>query len=581
LKLTLYLPVLLAAGCLAVPGDDTQPMCESNSDCDQANGEICADGICWGDAPDVLYAARIAPPNDRSGLVSTEITKVQIEDNGWFITSLRLEEPVLVNGSVVLACPESPCPAIASTITVSRPARIPGGPAFVAIAHTTESNGDFSIEVPRAKSDETYAIVVSPDRGNADVYNLDSVAPKRLTLTPTDNVEGLVVDLGDDTRSITGIVRDEQGVALPGVNVVLRGRWTPEASMTEISSIATTGAGGAFSVQVTDSTVEPDVELVLVPPTDFEQRPTLHVDMNLDMSLDLGVLQFPYMGTTSIVTIPITGTSPMGLVEPVANAEVTVIAERDFPGVPLGFRARLELSRITDERGEVQMPVVVGPSLTYELRVQPPAQSGAGQFATIYGEPVDVAGEPVLEPILLANQVSVHGYLYDHAGRPAEGVVVTVVPNASYAATLPESLQNRVAEAVATSETVHADGQFAVFVDPSIAGAPAIYDVNFEPPQHSLLPSWQTQSVMVDPLTGYDAGDFDLPEAAYVRGDVYDPFDERIEGAEVRLYEVPPAILPCQGSLEPADPTCAQKAILRALAISDSGGSVHLVLPDP
>jgi hypothetical protein len=584
LKSVQYLSALLvtgAVGCLAVPGDDTQPMCEASSECDQANGEICADGVCWGDPPDVLYAARIGPPNNRGGLVATEITKIQIEDNGWFTTSLRLEEPVTITGTVLLACGESPCPAIASTITVTRPARIPGGPPFFTTAHTTEGSGQFSIEVPRANPDESYSVVISPDRANDDAVNLDAVAPKRLILTPTDYVDNLVVELGDDARAITGVIRDEQGVPLPGVKVVLRGRWEPNSGLTDVSSIATTGATGAFSVQVTGSTVEPDVDLVLVPPTDFELRPTLHVDMNLDTSLDLGVLQFPYMGTTHVVTIPVTGTSMMGVVEAIANAEVTVIAEKEFPGVPFGFRARVELSRTTDARGEVEVPVVDGQNLTYEIRVQPPAQSGAAQYATIYGMPVEFAGVSTLDAIHLASQVAVHGKLFDHAGRPAEGVVVSVVPNASYSATLPEQLQTRLAEAVATSETVHSDGQFAVYVDPSIAGAPAIYDINFEPPQHSLLPSWQTSSVMVDPLTGYDTGDFDLPEAAYVRGVVYDPDDEPIEGAEVRLYEVPPSILPCQETLEPADPTCAQKAILRALTISDSGGSAHLVLPDP
>ena len=578
MKYPLYL-ALLIAGCLDVP-DEVKPMCDEPTDCDQAEGEICAEGVCWGDPPDVMYAARIAPPGNRSGLVATELTKVDIEDNGWFTTSLRLEEPVVVSGTVLLACDDPPCPAIASTITITRAARIPGGPPFLAIAHTTESNGAFAIEVPRAKSGETYAIVVAPDRDNDGSINLDAVAPTRLAITPTDHVDGLDVELGDETRSITGIVRDEQGYPLSGVTVLLRGRWTAEGALTNVSSVATTGPTGAFSVQVTER-VEPEVELVLVPPTDFELRPTVFVAMNLDAALDIGALQVPYMGTTHVLTIPVTGTSPMGQVEPVTNAEVTLIAEREFPGVPFGYRARLELSRITDSRGEVQMPVVDGPNLTYELRVQPPAQSGAGQYATIYGTPVEVAGVSVLEPVHLPRQVSVHGRLFDHTGRPAEGVVVTVVPNASYAATLPESLQSRVAEAVATSETVHADGQFAVFVDPSIAGAPAIYDINFEPPQQSLLPSWQTQAVMVDPLTGYDARDFSLPESAHVRGDVYDPREELIEGAEVRLYEVPPAIVNCQESLEPDGPTCAQKAILRALGVSNADGLVHLVLPDP
>jgi hypothetical protein len=87
--------------------------------------------------------------------------------------------------------------------------------------------------------------------------------------------------------------------------------------------------------------------------------------------------------------------------------------------------------------------------------------------------------------------------------------------------------------------------------------------------------------VMVDPLTGYDVGDLDLPEAAYIRSVVSDPQDLALEGAEVRLYEIPPAIVTCNTLEGPADPSCAQKAILRAQATSGEGGSVHLVLPDP
>lgn len=577
MKSLLYL-TLLATGCLAVPGNN-QPMCTQDSDCDTANGEVCDVGVCWGDPPDGLYAARIGPPGNRSGLVATEITKVSIGADGWFTTNLRLEEPVVIAGTVNLVCPESPCPPIASTITVTRPSRIPGGPPFVAVAHTTEAANDFSIEVPRANPEEQYSVVIAPDRSNSSTVNLDGVTPKRLLLTPTDNIEGLAVQLGATGQVISGSI-----TGMPDIQAVIRGRWEPNGPITDLSTIATTDPDtGNFAITVTDSTYEPAVELVVSPPAGFDLLPTLHIPLSLDSGVEPIVFAFPSFGGTGNITIPIEGTSTDGTVEPVANADVTLIASEPRTAFPYSYTAQLELKRTTNSRGEVSFPWIQSPTMTYELRVQPPPQSGAAQYATIYGMPLDLtaATAGTLDPIHLANQVAVHGALYDHTGHPAEGVVVSVVPNASYAATLPETLQSRVAEAVATSESTQANGEFAVYVDPSIAGIDAVYDVTFQPPSASLLPSWLVQHVGVDHLTGNDMGDLDLPEASYVRAVVYDPQDTEIDGAEVRLYEIPPQIVTCQG-IAPADnPDCAEKAILRAQATSGEGGSVHLVLPDP
>lgn len=581
MKSLLYL-TLLATGCLAVPGDDTQPMCTQDSDCDTAHGETCDIGVCWGDPPEALYAARIGPPNGRNDLVATEITKVNINPDGWFGTNLRLEEPVHIAGTVNLACGEAPCPPIATTITVTRPSRIPGGPPFVAVTHTSEDAGDFTVEVPRANSDEQYSVVVTPDRTSAVGVNLDDVTPKRIMLSPVEDVPDLAITLGAGSNVITGTVN-----GVPAVHAVVRGRWEPNGPLTEVSSIATTSAAdGTFAITVADG-IEPDIELVLTPPTATgDLLPTLHFALSLDGGAITPItLMFPSFGNTGYITIPVEGTSTDGTVEPVANADVTLIAEEPRGAVPYSYTARLELQHATNNRGEVTFPWIQSANMTYELRVQPPPQSGPAQYATIYGQTLDLSGvtaqNQTLDPIHLASQVAVHGALYDHSGRAAEGVVVSVVPNAAYAATLSETLQSRLAEAVPTSETTHANGEFAVYVDPSIAGAPAIYDINFQPAAASLLPSWQTESVMVDPLTGYDVGDLDLPEAAYVRSVVSDPQDLALEGAEVRLYEIPPAIVTCNNLDSPADPTCAQKAILRAQATSGEGGSVHLVLPDP
>jgi len=590
LKRLLYLTALVTAGtagCLTVPGTGQPPMCETTSDCDQAAGEICAEGVCWGDPPAGIYAARIGPPGNRNGLVPTEITRVDIAANGWFTTDLRLEKPVTVSGSVTLDCGQTGCsgPAIASTITVSRPSRIPGGPPFVAVAHTTEDSSAFTIAVPRGETGEDYSVVVSPDRANASRIDLDEVAPARVMIQPTDNVANLDVALGSRGRTVTGVVLDRDGSYLPGALVVVRGRWVPEATTIDISSIATTDALGMYTVYLPQSTIDPVAELQITPLADpGELRPTLLAPLDLAPGeiVTLPALKIPNLGATANITIPIMGTSATGVVTPIADADVRIVAEQEITNAPNDpFVARVDVGAKTGPDGMVHLQVLTATSLSYQLHVKPPSASGVA-FATVYGATLDVTAGPTLPAILLANQVSVRGALYDHSGHAAEGVVVTVVPNAAYAAQLSGPLQEKLNEVVATSETTNSSGQFAVFVDPDIGGLAAQYDVMFEAPQHSLLPSWQKQGLTVDRTSGYDLQDLDLPEASYVRGPVVDPDDQPIEGAEVRLYEIPSSILPCARVSAPADdPSCAQKAILRAHGQSDSGGEVHLVLPDP
>ena len=63
----------LLAGCLDVPsGPDVE--CSTTSDCDSASGEICDEGVCWGNPPQGMYAVVISPPSSRKDLVPRELT---------------------------------------------------------------------------------------------------------------------------------------------------------------------------------------------------------------------------------------------------------------------------------------------------------------------------------------------------------------------------------------------------------------------------------------------------------------------------------------------------------------------------
>lgn len=578
---------LLAVGCLSVPPEEA-PMCESSSDCDQGNGEICAEGVCWGDPPDGVYAARIGPPSNLTGVAPTEITSVEIADNGWFTTNLRLERPVVLSGTVVHDCAEAPCPAIAATITVTRPSRIVGGPAFVATTHTTEESSAFSIEVPRAEPGEDYSVVVTPDRAAAVAIPLDDVAPIRRIINPTDHVADFDLRLGAPGRVVRGVVVDYGGQPLEGATVVVRGRWDETTSTVTLSSLGAVDADGAFAINLPDNTFDPDAKLVVVPPDDaYMFRPTLSMLLDLSVAgevVEVAPIEVPYLGATQTISLPITGTTAMGVVEPVVDAEVRLVASAVIPRPPGDpITAVYEVEETTGPDGRAQMAVVASPLLTYELHVKPPAAGGAG-FATIYGTPFEIADGTAQPVIHLVNQVAVRGRLFTADGHPAAGVVVTAIPNAYYAATLSEELQQRLDEVVSTSETTNANGEFAVFIDPEIdEGFTPQYDVMFEAPQASLVPNWQLQALNIDRTDGFDMGDVFLPEAAYVRATVTDPDELLLAGAEVRLYEIPTEILPCGEVFGPAedDPVCAQKAILRSLGVSDERGEVHLVLPDP
>ena len=57
---------LMMAACIAAPGPDDRPACTSVADCNGVAGEVCDEGVCWGDPPIGSFAAVLSPASPDS-----------------------------------------------------------------------------------------------------------------------------------------------------------------------------------------------------------------------------------------------------------------------------------------------------------------------------------------------------------------------------------------------------------------------------------------------------------------------------------------------------------------------------------
>ena len=141
---------VVAAGCLSVPSE-IAPMCKATLDCDSEHGEVCEEGVCWGNPPASLFAAVISPPSNRRDLVPREMLPFALSSDGW-MGELRLDAPALLSGRIIAYCPApmTGCDAapLAATVTVSRPSLFRGGPGFKTIVNVEAGAESFSIPVP-------------------------------------------------------------------------------------------------------------------------------------------------------------------------------------------------------------------------------------------------------------------------------------------------------------------------------------------------------------------------------------------------------------------------------------------------
>lgn len=556
------------------------PMCEVSADCDQ--GEMCDEGVCWGDPPAQLtFAAVIVPPTDRPDLAVTEIPALDIAQDGT-ISNLAFAPSVTVTGRVSLACPVSGTQegcgidtSIAAQITVTRAATIPGGPAFsrhiVSAAGVGTGDAAFSLVLPKITGDGPgYEITVLPGVEGED--SIASIAPPlRITFGGQDDLEGAVWLVGDPDhfRLAAGRVIDAAGRGLSGMRVFAaadRG-----GQRVRVSSLSTTSATGAFVLSIpldfrdpADLVVKPGPEVIA--PTLVVSGVTLPVAMPSDTGpAPLGDLTMPSYPAPAAFSLPISGPQSSGEVLPVSGAQVelsTVLSEEGAQTVTFSTMA------VTGEDGTATAMLIPASdeNRIYHAHIASPPTS---ELASLFDYEIPVAASAgVLEQITLPVRVATSATVESASGEAVAGATITASAGADLLSGLVGDDLARVQSTRFPQTTTDDGGNFVLWLDPALAGHDAIYDFEIVPPAGAGAPRWSTQCVHIDgdsPLGSLSLGEMILPPAAYARGEVT-ASGEAIPGAEVRLYEVA------------ADSGAAH---LRGLWQSRDDGTVWIVLPDP
>ncbi len=576
---------LVAAGCLEVPPVEP-PMCKVTADCDA--GEVCDEGVCWGNPPGML-AAVVSPPSARGDLVSRELPLLLISQDGW-IDDIRFEAPVTFKGRLQPQC-EAPfsCDGrpIRATVTVTRPPAFTGGPGFRDV--TTVEGGEFEIDLPPSRpGDPPFTITVLPTDREAPGTGMSlarAIPPLQATMEIPASVSGHVFPIGGlNLPDVSGTVKTMTGVPLAGYRVVALGRWTPDQPVTEVSTVAFTNAEGEYTLKLSRN-LAGFVEIV-ARPFNAQIAPELRlagIAGGGDSSGNALTLPTATPGLPRTVTITVDHKETGGEVVPVAGARVIVRGRASIEeGISsMGFSAEGH----TNEAGKVELQLLeTGPlQMNYKLSIIPPPASKA---AAMLGRPFGLADTSQR----LATRIAITGAVMGADGKPVKDVSVTARPSLRFLWSLEPAGQAFLGEIPAPTAVTADTGEFVLFVDHSLPnpGAQATtvwghYDLAFEAPATTTrVPSWTVGDVELprdDTETVRALGAVQLPDAAFVRGLVFDDEDARVEGAEVRLYRVQSNPGLCDEVRFEPPGGCTLPPLLMGRATSDDDGQVRLTLP--
>jgi hypothetical protein len=565
-------------GCLSVP-DGPAPMCDTNNDCDQLHGEVCEEGVCWGNPPPGPFAAVISPPSTRHDLVPREIPEVAIPDFGW-MGDLALEAPVLLSGRIVAFCPPpmTGCASttLGATVTVSRRSQFHGGPGFKAVVNAHAGDESFAISVPRTRTgDDPYTVTIVPDGGqqaSTGPSAAELVPPLRMQVAITTNTGATAIELGGlDLPVISGTLTNGLGQGLLGYRVAALGRWDLTASPTEVSSVDFTDANGGYAVTLSDQLVG-TVELVARPPSGTA-APTVHfANIDATKSSQRNIVQPATLGVPIKVVIgPVTGVDHGGTISPVRGALVSVTGA--LTSAVTSFTVGDE--HLTDENGKVTLSLVDGAGIlgSYRLSIIPPASSSLG---AVFDQKLAPGTE-----LRLTSRVALRGTIVDSDHKPLNNVAVTVRPSLRFLWTLDAAPQAFVAAIPPATAVTLPTGEFVVWVDPSIAQVWGNYDLLIEPPTTAQAPTYIKTEVDTRYSNAADAvpvGEITLPDAAFVHGRVTGPAGEPVENAELKVYLVSTELALCS-EVAHAPMSCPIPAQLQGRNTSDAKGTVRLALP--
>lgn len=582
-SLALAAGLAVLAGCLSVP-DEEEPQCELSSDCDQPAGEVCEEGVCWGDPPVVPLAAIIGPPGDAKDLVPAEIPQLFIPSHG-LMSDLVLGTPVTFRGKVMRDCGMTVCPAVKATITVTRPSSFPGGPGL-SLVETTAEDGTFVLHLPLTRrglpnlpDDPSYAVTISPtDRGvtrpTLFAADAEEVPPRRMMLMAAQDAT-LDLRLPTGEKMVTGKVLDGTGMGLAGYRVAARGGWATGEPTSEVSTVAVTAADGSYRLMLPGQLV--GKVIVRAEPPQVAGQPT-----------GAAIAEIAEVSATTSSTA-VDFHLPAG--ERAAVTTVVPVLVKDSGGqdtVVAGVTARLRFELIDDltkqtlryvaegksnDNGAVALkvvPGVIGTNWTYRLSLLPPADA---RLAAVFDEPVEIVpGGLVITP-MLKERARITGRLLESA-RPMKGVTLTVRPSRAFLQELDTLKRTFVDEIAATTATTSKTGEFVVYADQLIAGVPARYSLTFQPPESAFEPTWthidEVAIAMGADANAVNVGDIFAVEPANVHGRIVNPGGRPVAKARVLIYKLDDTCL-AQG--------CSSTAQLIGRGVADDDGVVRIALP--
>ncbi len=574
------------SACLAVP-DNTAPECKVTSDCDTVHGEVCDEGVCYGNPPAGSFVAVVSPPSERkTDLVSRELGELVISADGQ-LGDIALEEPVTYSGQLRLLCPApldcSEVP-LAASITVTRPALFAGGPGFRAVVETEPRTGKFDLVVPRTRdNDAPFTITVVP-AGRGDDFQMDApltgqmVPPLRTELSIPDSETGKTLDVGAIALpTIEGTLTNSVGVGLTSYRVVALGRWDINGSLTEVSTVDYTGNDGKYSLRLSEGIVGP-VEIVAKP---FGQmlEPTLRAaGVPATGAFTRNLVAPASLGKSVELNIPVKGAEPGGEVGPISGARVTVVGI-----APGNTVATVVAEATTGDDGLATVKLLDGAAFAsnYRISIVPPASARVG---VIFNEHLILGGK--LEQHL-PDRVALRGVVRDVAGAPIKDVQVTVQPSLRFEWSL-DAIPQAFLSTIPAATTVTLDtGEFVVFVDPFLHNDDLVdiwgtYDLAFEPTAATNAPSWMQGEIEIPRdvvQTTITLPDIALPDAAHVHGRITDPSGNSVEGAELKIFRVDPSLAALCGEVNHAPNSCPIPALLMGRGASDGDGAVRLTLP--
>lgn len=588
---TLLVATGVVAGCIeAPPSPDEQIECRTSADCNTGAGEICDEGVCWGNPPATMYAAVMGPSSEYNSIAATtEVPLVSFQADGWFgdgsTGALTLVDAMRVSGQVKAICPQqletcSGYLVVPGTIKWIRPSDIPGLPDL-SVASTmagimgNTSSGGFEVFLPRPTESTTYLVVFTPSQsplgaGLPSPANLLPPFRATVTVTPAD-AGGLVRDflLPSGVRTISGRISQAGTTALGGWRVHAEaGDGTVQGAMVLASSIDVTTSSGDFNLVLTDGPSLVDLVFVPgnVPGAEVNEPPRVRLRDHV-VGSTLSTLALPKLERIIAAPVTVEGTDGSGGPVDVSGAIVVGRLDQLIGSVYLQHQA----TTTTANNGLGSLQILLGTAnlpLHYELDVLPGPLS---EMASVYGLDIFV-GDTVPTPVVrLPRGQPIVGTVIDEHGFGVPGATVTAaVSGPSLCALSSEDL--RVARGLApVQSTTNGNGEFTMFVDPDFAGTPLTYDIAVEPAAGTWAPRW----TFLDQMPSDEHRSLWLPEAAHVRGRVLAPSSEIAPDTLVTLHELTDKPAPCpQVSYGTAGLSFRQ-----AVGTSDEQGIVRLILP--